>query len=208
MRVLVIVVMIMCVLVCMRCFGLLLAVSFVSVISVGVKSMPSRSVCVCRVVCAALASAVYASLLLYESSLERVKPPAVAISPDAGSDSTAVRSRQMPCCSVEKISSPIFHCVDWPGCSTTIPVSSSLAHSCPNGSSKLNCGSNRKKRPIQRGIHPHRLDRGRHRRHAQAIVVLRIAQLRHRPVLHQPLSADGRSCRPDSALPAVPRCAP
>lgn len=35
----------------------------------------------------------------------------------------------------ENICSRIFHCIDCPGCSTTIPVSSSLAHWCPNGSS-------------------------------------------------------------------------
>jgi hypothetical protein len=79
----------------------------------------------------------YATYLLYEASVERVKPRAFpSLSPATGStiknkhSSLHQCSRKVPE-SVElneNISSRIFHCIDCPGCSTTIPVSSSFAH--------------------------------------------------------------------------------
>ena len=76
MRVLMIV--IMCMLVWLRHFGLLLC-SLIRLCHLSrgqIHAFQEASV-VCRVVRNALASAVYASLLLYEPSIERVKPQAV-----------------------------------------------------------------------------------------------------------------------------------
>src|SRR5437868_13428147 len=89
------------------------------------------------------ASAATPHSLLYEASVERVKPRAVLSalrqpphSPD-NHPCSHYGSRKMPESFElkENICSRICHCIDCPGCSTAIPVSSSFAHSCPNGSS-------------------------------------------------------------------------
>ena len=86
----------------------------------------------------------YASLLLYEASVERVKPRAVRHSgpkararskPSPEPPSNALYRCPASVELSENICSRMCHCIDCPGCSTTIPVSSSLAHWCPIGSS-------------------------------------------------------------------------
>ena len=133
----VIMIVIMRVLVRIRCFGLLLG-SLISLCHLSRGQIHAfQETSVSAAPHAMRYERGYASYLLYEASVERVKPRAAAHSrPRPGSmiktilrvRINALYSRPESVELRENISSRIFHCIDCPGCSTTIPVSSSFAH--------------------------------------------------------------------------------
>ena len=128
----------MLVIVCIRYFGLLLrSLMGVCHLSRGQIHAFQETSVFCRAPHATRYERGYALLLLYEASVDRVKPCAFPrCGPIAGALSKAsfkpLSNAPYRCPASfevgEKICSRICHTIDCPGCSTTTPVSSSLAH--------------------------------------------------------------------------------
>ena len=172
--------------------------AFVSVVSVGVKSMPSNG---SRQITPqplahgrAARASYYCTSLRQTGSNQRIHIGFDTREAAPGFTNSSLRSLQMPrlCRRVKpKDLQPNLPLRRLAGLEHwTVPVSSSLwAHyNREYWIVKVELWLNRDKRAIQRSIHSHRLDRRAHRNQPQPVVILRIAQLRHRPIFHKPRS--------------------